>query len=68
MAKYKIVGPRAVAGILPGGVVEFDPEEAGWLIEAGHLAPIATSKSKAKAPAEAVENQSDSEPSEGGDK
>lgn len=67
MAQYKVVGPRTVAGVEPGGVVEFHPEEADWLIEAGHLAPIATQKSKAKAPAKAVENQSDSEPSEGGE-
>lgn len=67
MAKFKVVGPRTVAGVEPGGVVEFDAEEANWLIEAGHLAPIATSKSKAKAPAEVVEDQSDFEPSEGGE-
>lgn len=68
MAKYQIVGPRPVAGVEPGGVVEFHPEEAAWLIEAGHLAPIAT-KSKAKAAkVEVVEdNQSDSELSEGGE-
>ncbi len=68
MAKYQIVGPRAVAGVLPGGVVEFDPDEAAWLIEAGHLAAIAT-KSKTKAPKVEVvdDNQSDPELSEGGE-
>jgi hypothetical protein len=68
MAKYKIVGPRSVAGIAPGGVVEFDVEEAAWLVEAGHLAPFAT-KTKAKAlKAEAVDIPSDTDPNEGGEK
>lgn len=68
MPKYKIVGPRSVAGVEPGGVVEFSSEEAGWLIEAGHLALFATN-TKAKADkAEAVDIPSEIDLSEGGEK
>lgn len=43
MAKFKIVGPRAVAGVEPGGVVDLADDgvvNVAALIEAGHVAPI----------------------------
>lgn len=68
MAQYTVIGRHSVAGVEQGGVVELDPEEAGWLIEAGHLAVIATPRSKAKAPAAAdVPEQSDSDSDKGGE-
>ena len=42
--RYKIVGGQAIAGIEPGGTVEMSPEEAAWLIEAGHLEPVSQPK------------------------
>lgn len=45
MPKFKVVGNHAVAGVSPGGQVEFTDEEAAWLIEAGHLEAVATRKS-----------------------
>lgn len=43
MAKYKIVGPRSVAGSAPGKTVELDLPEANIaaLVKAGHIAPVA---------------------------
>ena len=49
MTTYKIVGPRPVAGVAPGGTVTDDDLEGSnieALIEAGHLA--SPNKSKAK--------------------
>jgi hypothetical protein len=42
MAKYKVVGPHAVAGVAPGGVVELEGELIPHLVEVGHVAPVAT--------------------------
>jgi uncharacterized protein YhdP len=64
VAKYKVIGPHSVAGVETGGVVELDPEEAGWLVEAGHLELDATPKPKAKA---AGIHQSDPELNKGGE-
>lgn len=68
MAKYRVSGPRVVAGVEPGGTLELSPVEAAWLIEAGHLSEIATRKSTTKAAkAKAVVNESDNDTSEGGE-
>lgn len=52
MAKFKIIGPRAVAGVEPGGIVDLaddDGVNVAALIEAGHVAPVETGgKVKAK--------------------
>lgn len=42
MAKYKIIGPRSVAGVEPGKTVELDLPEANIaaLVKAGHIAPV----------------------------
>lgn len=50
MAKYKIVGPRTVAGSAPGKTVELDLPEANIaaLVKAGHIAPVPPGKGFAK--------------------
>lgn len=42
MAKYKIIGPRPVAGADPGKTVELDLPEANIaaLVKAGHIAQV----------------------------
>ena len=38
MAKHKIIGPRAIDGVQPGGMVELDHDRARLLARAGHIA------------------------------
>jgi hypothetical protein len=68
MAKFRVIGPRVVAGVEPGGTLELSPDEAHWLIEAGHLERIATKRKSAPAAKAADAGVTDSEidPSEGG--
>lgn len=43
MAKFKVVGPRAVAGVEPGGIVDLADDSGvnvAALIEAGHIEPL----------------------------
>jgi hypothetical protein len=67
-AKFRVIGPRVVAGVEPGGTLELSPDEAHWLIEAGHLERIATKRKSAPAAKAADAGVTDSEidPSEGG--
>lgn len=41
--RARVVGPRTVAGVAPGGVVELDPGQVNVsaLVEAGHIKLLA---------------------------
>lgn len=58
MAKYKVIGPRAVAGVQPGGIVELEGELVPHLVDVGHLEVVATkSPQKKSEPAETKDGE-----------
>lgn len=48
MGRYKVIGPRAVAGVEPGGTVELDEARVNVpaLLSAGHVEPMGNSRGK----------------------
>ena len=58
MSTYKIVGPLPVAGKQPGETVttdDLDGCDVNHLVEAGHIAPISKSTTKAAQAADSKE-------------
>jgi hypothetical protein len=50
MSKYKVIGPRRVADVDPGGTVEIDDDDlAAYLTAAGHIAAAVPKPNKAPA-------------------
>ena len=64
MAKFKVVGPHKVAGVMPGGTLDDDDLQGAnvaHLVSSGHIAPV---KAVKPAPTKAVEAEETPETSD----
>jgi len=63
MAKFKVVGPKKVVGVMPGDVVDdadLDGVDVAHLIAAGHLAPTGKAGKSAATKADEADETSPS--------